>query len=128
MNDFFAVIYEFFSYFGQFSDDLYNEGLYTVLGLSLLIISLFMVVLYYLIINSPRFNKRTHWLMVLGVNFVINFAMVSIPRNVFTNLNYDYGSEYFGFGLINAFMSIIFFIAFSFAIKRKSYNCFNSPI
>ena len=130
MNNFFAPIYELFFYTVPFSDDLFQNELYVPLGLSLLIISaLLMVAFYYYPINRPSFSRWYHWLIILLVNAAIQFGLaVIIPKNKFTSLGIEeYHSEYYNFGIVSAFMSMILFIILSFMFRWWSTNCRRTP-
>lgn len=119
---------------------------YNSVGLTALIISLFFVLLYYYIINHPRFNKWWSWLIVLGVNGIVNLFIgyawtVSdyVNGNIADNLMYSrneegeivasliFKSDCWGFGIANFFASTIFFIIFTFCFKWWSRNCKHSP-
>ena len=129
MNDFFAAVYELFYYSSSFSGDLYAESLYTPLGISNILISLLLVMLFYYIINRPSFSRWYHWLIILIVNFIIALSLgVLLPQNKFMALGIQYGSEYYMFSLINAIISTLIFIAFSFMFRWWSTNAKRTPI
>jgi hypothetical protein len=129
MNNFFAKLYEALFKSGTFSDDLFQEQLYSPLGLIALFSALTLAVIFYYVINRPSFSRWYNWLMVMAVCFVINYALgVIIPKNKFTSLNISYGSEYWTFAIFNALWACIFFTAFSFIIRWWSRNCKGTPI
>ena len=84
LNEFFSMIFEWLGYAGTFSDDLFQEELYTSIGLIGLITSLVLVVAFYFIINRPSFSRWYHWLIMLLINFLIAFLVgLFIPQNIF---------------------------------------------
>ncbi|MFK7949103.1 MAG: hypothetical protein AB8G11_16050 [Saprospiraceae bacterium] len=98
-----------------------DSSLYASVGMYMLIISLILAIGFYLILNSPRFSRWYHWLIILGVNFIINWGIgYYLPF-----IDYDTGmiatdiegyistNEIVMFGLVNAIWSILFFIGCS---------------
>jgi len=128
MNDLFAPLFEFFYYTVPFSDDLYAEGFYSLLGLCNLFISLFFVVLFYYIINRPAFSKWYHWLIILLINFAVAFTLgVVLPQTRFVALGIEYHSEYYVFALMNALIASLFYFLISFMIRWWSTNAKRTP-
>lgn len=128
MNDLFAPLFEFFYYSVPFSDDLYAEGLYSSLGICSVLISLFMVVLFYYIINRPAFSKWYHWLIILLINFSVAFTLgIVLPQTKFVALGIEYHSEYYVFGLMNALIASIFYLVISYSIRWWSTNAKRAP-
>jgi hypothetical protein len=119
INEIFATLYESFYYSEPFSGDLYQEGLYSSIGLSGILISLFFVVAFYFIINRPHFSRWYHWLIILVVNLIIAFAIgIIFPQNKFVGLGIEYDiTEYLQFGLINSVISSLFFIVWTYLLK-----------
>jgi len=124
-----------------------NRNLFTQTGLAAIAISLVFVLVYYYLINHPRFNRGWHWCLVLLVSSLLNFFIAG-GRVVsdFTNgrigdcLMYArdangkivsqliYKSDCWMFGVANAFVAALFFILFSFIFKWWSRNCKHVPI
>lgn len=103
------------------------------IGMWTLIIAAAFAVVYYFLINHPRFNRWWSWLIMLAVNaiaaFSYGFAFVSRLVN---NVTYDISCMqiepyYFNFGLANAIIATMFFFLISLIIKRFSRNCKHSP-
>lgn len=111
---------------------------YIKFGFIALGISLFMVVLYYYIINSTKFNKWWSWLIVLLISGFTNFfigARIAL-RDYYTIIpecwiNGEMGGitevNCWMFGLANLFISTMFFVVLSFILKWWSINCKRSP-
>ena len=148
MKDFFAPIYELLKalYGSDLAEHLYGlnpdgtgnydaRSLYVTVGLLLFAVSAVTVVVYYIALNSSRYNRWFHWLGFMGLNFFINLGlgfylpyldldkgnMAPIVRNVVNS------GHLWGFGLANALWSIVLFFLLSLAVKRFSHNCSNVP-
>jgi hypothetical protein len=129
INKIFAPLFEFFHYSVPFSDDLYQEGLYSSLGLSGILLSLLLAIAFYFIINRPSFSRWYHWLIILLVNFVFAFVIgLVLPQAKFTSLGIEYElSEYIMFGLKNAIISTLFFILWTYCLKWWYGNAKGTP-
>jgi hypothetical protein len=102
-------------------------------------IALAIMLVYYYVINHPRFNKFWSWLLML---LVVGFSNLFIGAGMtFSDLvagnigecliNGDNGGIYTSncwmFGFANFFVSEIFFIIFSIGLKWWSTNCKRTP-
>lgn len=98
--------------------------------------ALLVFVVYYYILNHPRFNKVWHWLITMAVLAIGIFvwsrglvmsdiAGVSLhPVDPALNVSADNALM---FGVYNAVLSAIFFLFFSIVGRFGSKNCKNSP-
>lgn len=98
--------------------------------------ALLVFVVYYYILNHPRFNKVWHWLITMAVLAISIFvwsrglvmsdiAGVSMhPIDPALNVSADNALM---FGVYNAVLSAIFFLFFSVVGRFGSKNCKNSP-
>ncbi len=130
MNELFGSAYEILFYSQGFSNDLYQNGLYFVVGLVMVFSCLGAVGLYYYAIDHPGLNRWYHWLLVLGVVGLVNgfFAHV-YTESVLLGLGRTYsGGDYFSFALTNAFLAVITFTLLSFILRWWSTNCDKTPI
>lgn len=158
MKDFFGNIYSWFeSFFGrELSEHLwgyecetgtYLTNLYNQVGWVTLLISLLCAVLFYYVINHPRFNRWWSWVIMLLVNGLINFYYafqftlsdfnsgkisdcLMYIRNedtgeVVSKLITEANCTMFGYG--NFIISTLFFVIISFIIKWKSRNAKHAP-
>lgn len=115
--------------------------LYNSIGLYTLIISAIFMVLYYYVLNHPRFNKPWHWLIVAAINSVVALFLgywqsLSELQNgrIAQSLLYD-GDGYalistsncWGFGVANMFVAFIFFFVLSLLFHWWSSNAKYSP-
>lgn len=150
MGNFFGSIYcwleEFFGLelanylWGMYSPSEVN--LFIGIGFTMILISLFSVVLYYYIIDHPRLCNWWGWSIFLIINAVINFIvgwqyvltdfynglMVEIDpvTNKMVSLNIDQ-SNILAFGVTNMINSIIAFFVFTCIVKWWSTNCSGAP-
>ena len=129
LSKIFTFLYDLFPYAGTFSDDLYDQNLYFKVGLWNALLSLGLVVLFYYIINNPKFSKLKHWFIILAVNAVFAFGLgFLLPFNVFKALLIEYQiDEYSLFAFKNALISMLWFIFWSYLIKWGSTNAKGTP-
>ena len=67
-----AQIYEGIRYFdGGYSNEMYNYGVYDTFALIMLLVTWIMAVVYYYVINSVRFDRWPHWLIMLVVSMAL---------------------------------------------------------
>jgi hypothetical protein len=127
MNDFLESLYPDQA---AFSESMYNHGLYsTMFGLAA-IIALLVAVIFYYVVNSPRFNKRVHWFLMMALVAIINIIVVlQYPADVIytaDNVNYDF-NYWLIYGAVHTVWAILLFTIFSLAIKWWSRNCKTTP-
>jgi hypothetical protein len=136
MNDFFASLYELFSYFEGFSDDLFANKLYMPIGFSMLAVSSVATAIYYYVINHPHLNRWYHWALVVLVACIINFGIsYGVTSNGLGDLYAQknqvipYSTDILIFSLINGLWTFVTSFIFSFIRKigKWSYNCKNTP-
>lgn len=129
MNSFFSSLYEKFYFTSPFCDDIYQYGLYGILGTIALIGALVMMTVFYYIINRPSFSRWYHWLIVLGIHFVLQFGICFLEtKSKFTKSDLEYHEEYWTFGFMHAVFATILYIIFSFLFRWGSKNCKRTPI
>jgi len=58
LNKFFSMVFEWLGYAGTFSDDLFQEELYTSIGLITAIVSLTLVITFYFIKGTESKTDR----------------------------------------------------------------------
>jgi magnesium-transporting ATPase (P-type) len=115
---------------GQLSESMYNYGLYSTMFLIALLIGLVGTVLFYYIINSPRFNRNIHWFLVMLGCVLVNVLVVfQYPSEVIakdSNVNYTF-QEWLVYGLVHCAWSAILFVLLSLGLKWWSRNCKTTP-
>lgn len=147
MNDLFASLYELFLRLGFYNDDLAmhlygydcstggfdGKNLYGPIGLIMFFGSILAAVIFYYVINHPRFNKWFHWLLVLGINAVIQFLVAYIWLRDDLKLGkiceelIVYKEDIAGFSFSNLFLSVFFFTIASLIMRWWSKNCSCTP-
>ncbi len=142
MNEFFASLYELFvSFFGHdlgmhlngYHGGEFGEPYYIWFGLVLTLGTVFMAVLFYYIINHPRFNKWKHWLIILGAALLIQFVVAYYwildhlnTGKICNDLIVSKG-DITSFGVVHVFWSLMIFAGVSFLIRWWSRNCSCTP-
>jgi hypothetical protein len=134
MNDFFASWYELLAYFDGFSDDMYNQNLYITIGLCMVLIPIVVLTIYYYAVNSVKFAKWWHWLLLVAVLCIINFGIAySTSYNELSylyeqqNKELPYSVEFVSFSLVNALWTFVVSSVWSMIIKWGSKNCSRTP-
>ncbi len=134
LNLLFANWYELLAYFDGFSDDLYNQNLYLTIGLFMVLIPVGILTLYYYVINSVKFSKWWHWLILVVVLCAVNFGIsYSTSYNELSylyeqqNKALPYSTEFFSFSLINGLWTFVVSFVWSMIIKWGSKNCRRTP-
>lgn len=130
MNSFFATLYEYLYYQNQFSNAMFQNGLYWQVGIFLIILSIGLAAIFYYVINRPFFSRWWAWLIVLGVNFLLNLILgLSIPLTELTSKGFQFSTlNVIPFAFVNALYSAIVFVIFSFIIRWGSVHAKGTPI
>lgn len=151
MGHFFGSMYCWFEdFFGlELANYLWGQSspqqltnMYIGIGLSMFAISLFMVVLFYYIINHPQMNNWWSWLIFLasnaGINFIVGWQWVlsdfyeeiMVKLDLATNQLVPlqiYKKDIVCFGISNMILSIVVFVVFSYLFKWGSVNVSKAP-
>lgn len=123
-----------------------NPNLFNHIGLIAIVVSLLLVILFYYIVNHPRFCKWWSWLLTMGIDAIIGlfvgYAIVVskyvngfIPQELMYQFDeegnitaYLIGSSHcWGFGIANMIVSILLFILFTLIFKWWSSNAKHVP-
>ena len=87
MDEILGIVYCWFeSLFGQYLGDYLwgldcttgyydSKNLFNIIGLITIALSLLCILVYYYVINHPRFSQWWHWLIVLIVSGIINLLI-----------------------------------------------------
>lgn len=136
MRDFIKLIYDLFK---VNSDAFYNELIrldFAVWVFALTgFISLFIVILYYYIIDRPKTAKLSVWLIFLFLNSIILSILAYILANNTIIEDYlsagnpvpDYFEDLIYFSGMNFLIAALFFLIFSSVLKWKSRNSSHVP-
>lgn len=146
MGQFFGSMYCWFEdFFGiELANYLWGQAapeqqtnMFIGLGFSMLGISLFMMILFYYIINHPKMNNWWSWLIFFAVNAVLNFVVgwQWVLSDYYEGLMVDSSGislnigegDILCFGVSNAFLSMTAFILFSYLFKWWSTNASKAP-
>jgi hypothetical protein len=109
-----------------------DTNLFIGFGIGMLCVSLLLAIIYYYVLNHPKFAKWWGWTIVLGINAVINFivgwhfTLSDFYDGKMDSLDVGEGNC-FNFGITNAILSIVAFFIISMIIKWKSSNCAHCP-
>lgn len=150
MGEFFGSIYcwfeDFFglelaNYLWGTASPVQGRNLFIGIGMWMFFLSLVVVLVFYYLINYPKFNNWIAWLVALIINAVLNFIVgwQYVLRDSYAGkmIRYDAegnsvdlvinGGDMLCFGVTNAILSIGAFIIFSFVFKWWSRNCSSAP-
>lgn len=133
VNDLFASVYELggLIWFPEFTTQMFTLGQYGPAGITMLVMVIVLLLLYYLPFGSPKYNKWFHWLLVSSAAALLSSGVTQNRINtVFSRegiINYVDGEYLFLFFLWNTFLALILALAFSLIIKRFSRNGSGTP-
>lgn len=122
-------LFEMFYYEMQFSNEMYNNGLYFVASLSTAIIAWLCAAIFYYGINSVSFSRWYHWLVMLVIAGIIVTA-INVPylESVFSDNGIDFSKELAVFAVVNIIIECIMYTIASFSMRWWSTNCRHTPI
>lgn len=122
-------VFEIFYYEMQFSNEMYNNGLYFVASLSTAIIAWLCAAIFYYGINSVSFSRWYHWLVMLAIAGIIVAAInVTYLESVFSDNGIDFSKELTVFAAVNIIIECIIYTIASFSMRWWSTNCRHTPI
>lgn len=139
-EDFFGI--ELANYLWGLSSPEQQDVMFIGIGMSMLVISLLVAILYYYVVDHPRLGNIWGWLIFLGVNAFVNFLVgwqwvlkdyydglmikISAVTGKLEDLPID-GDNIVAFGVTNAILSVLAFCIVSSFIKWKSINVSHVP-
>lgn len=137
---------DFLSGYDCAQDDWVNQNLFIPIGIVAIGIALLFFVVYYYIVNSAKFNKWYHWVIVMVVVAVVNLFIgygwtspqlpeigdclryyVTEDGVLDESIEVIKDGSFWLFGLANAIVSSLFFIIISLAGKWGSSQCKHTP-
>ena len=132
MDAFFAALYELITGQSDLAFILYEEGgFYLTVGLLMSLLSLAGMALYYIVIDHPAYIRCFHWLLMMVVVGLINFAIAYFMADgvVFSIYGTTSGfvTQIITFGISNVVWTLVFSFVFSMCLKWKSNNCSHTP-
>lgn len=124
-----SQIFETGYYSNDFSNDMYDQGLYIITAIITAAIAWSLALVYYYVINSVSFSRWYHWLIMLAVAAVLSpIVCYAYPNSVFDSLGYDYTAQLVSFSIVDCVITVILFIIASFSVRWWSSNCRHTPI
>lgn len=112
-----------------FSDQLYNLGLYDTIPLITIAVAWAAAGIYYYAINSVRFDRWYHWLVMLALVAVIApIAGYAVNTHLFDENGLSYVAESLTFEMVNMMWAAVLFVVASFSVRWWSTNCRHTPI
>ncbi|MBQ9636684.1 MAG: hypothetical protein IJV36_02150 [Prevotella sp.] len=122
-------VFEALYYERAFSDAMYNQNLYFVVAVVTLVVAWALAAVFYYVINSVRFSRWFHWLIVLAVACVVTpVTCFVLCNNSLTAEGYDFASQLGSFCTVDLFVEAVLFTVASFAMRWWSSNCRHTPI
>lgn len=123
-----APMFEILYYEREFSNEMYNQSVYLPIALILAIAAWGVASLFYYVINSVRFSRWYHWLVVLvAVALLVPLATNAYADSVFTADGYSFSHQLATFGVICALTEGVLFVVASFSMRWWSSNCRHTP-
>jgi hypothetical protein len=127
---FFKFIYQLFLSAPQppQSRPIYWNEIFPTVGLVTVLSALAMMLIFYYVINHwlpiAFFRKAWHWVLFMVISAVIGFAYA---------VNYAHGKEVEGdyvynFAAVNALYGALFYLIFSFLLRRWSRGASTTPV
>ena len=141
-EDFFGL--DLANYLWGQASPLMSNNMYIPIGMSMLVISLVMMTIYYYLVNHPRLCNLWGWGIFWLINGFINFLVgwqwvanhyysgqmveyvIQDGKQITQPLNIEMG-DILCFGVSNMLLSLVAFILFSYALKWWSTNCSRAP-
>jgi cytochrome bd-type quinol oxidase subunit 2 len=122
-------LYEQMYYEREFSNEMYNYHIYSVVAMLTAGIAWAVASIYYYIINSVSFSRWYHWMIMLVMTcIIVTFACYTYTTKVFSANDFDFKAQAFAFSLIDNVVATVIFIISSFSIRWWSQNCRHTPI
>ena len=124
-----ATAFEGMYYEREFSNEMYNQGLY--LPVSFLVIGMAWgaAAVYYYLINSVNFSRWFHWLIMLVATAALSTVCVhTYTDSALADEGLSFGHQLTTFSGVCAVTNTIFFIIASFSLRWWSSNCRHTPI
>lgn len=124
-----APVFELLYYEREFSNEMYNQSVYLPTALILAAVAWGVAGLFYYVINSVRFSRWYHWLVLLvAVSLLTPMATNAYADSIFTADGYSFSHQLGLFGVMCGFIEAVLFTVASFAMRWWSSNCRHTPI
>ena len=136
MTQVFASIYELGNlfYFPGFSDDMYENDLYMTIGWFMIVSSLIWMIIYYIVIDHPKFARWYHWLLWVAALALINFGFAYYWTTTELEFIYEemdqivpHSSEFANYSIVNALWSMVLGLLLSPLLKLRATSTRRTP-
>lgn len=107
----------------NFASNVVEADYFFPICLSMVLISIAILTVYYYAVNSVKWSKWFHWIILVAIICMINFGIAF-------GYSYHDGEEFFnsiGFGFANAVLSFVVSFIWSMIIKWGSSTCRRTP-
>lgn len=122
-------VYNAFYYASGFNDQLWNLGLYDIIAIITIVMAWGGAAIYYYAINSVRWDRWWHWLVVLAVVTLLTPSICyGVNVHAFSEAGLEFQLEAASFEMGNLVITALMFIIASFSIRWWSTNCRHTPI
>jgi len=129
MNDFFESYYEIFYYSTDFSLEVYSLFLYQKYALVAMLCALVCCLLYYFLLDRPKFAAVVYWLSLLFIGaFASGIYAYKNCSDLFENANLTFANEgYLGLALGSFVLSGITYFICALFLKQLAKNVCKIP-
>ena len=123
-----AQVFEVLYYEREFSNEMFNQGHYTTVGLLVAGVAWGLSAVYYYAVNSVSFSRWYHWLIVLAVAAVaVTIATYVWLDGQFADDGLDFSGQLLNFAVITMLVEAVAFTVASFSMRWWSSNCRHTP-
>lgn len=128
MNGFFAKMIELI-YSSQMTNDLYDNNIYGVAGLVMILVPVLGALIFYLGFDKARYVGWKAWALSFLLSILTSFLICWLwPQSAMGKAGLDYASsEYVYFSAITSIYSVIIFMIFTFVLRFRTTNLLHSP-
>jgi len=129
MNDLFALLYEKFYYETDFSLEMFDRFLYQKYAIIAIIIAVAFSLVFYFLLDRPRFAKIGLWFIFLTVaSFVSAGYLYNDCMSIMERDNLVFPSEaYFGVAIGSFVLTLLIFFILSLFLRKLSKNLSRTP-
>ncbi len=124
-----ATVFEGMYYEREFSNEMYNLGLYLPASILISGMAWGAAAVYYYLINSVNFSRWYHWLVMLIATAVLSTVCIhAYTASALADEGLSFSHQLTAFSGICAISNTVFFIIASFSLRWWSSNCRHTPI
>lgn len=121
-----VAIYELPYYSPDFTNSLWNNGVYEAVAAITLAMGWAGAAIYYYVINSAVFDRWWHWLAIMAVTVVLTPVICYLVMSAML-AGKDFEGPMVQFEMYNLIVVAATYVVASFSIKWWSSNCRHSP-